>query len=483
MTEQRRDRLCLFLLVPLVVAVSAWLTSSAGLELHFDEAQYWEWSRQLDWSYYSKGPLVAWLIALSEGLFGHGEWQTRLPAWIIHGLWLILLHQLAKTVWGTSSAGWWAVLIGLTTPLYFALGLVMTTDILLFFCWTAGLWMLFLALYRDRPAAWYGAGIAFGAGALTKLSIALLPISVLPFILIFHRQVLANRHLWGGVAVMLLVMTPMLYWNWQHDWLMFRHELHHVEGDGRANPVTFLLGQWLVLSPIVAAVAARLLWRRPRLPEQRFLWWTSLLVLAFFTSKAFGAKVQVNWPAPVYIGLIILFAGGIGTLRKAWRRTLLAGVAASLLLMYPIFFPASIGLAPGKDPLRVTKAWRQTVGLIHKAVPQPAFLMTHNYQIAAELAYYWPGTPTSVYIPSFGQRRFNQHDLWPGIEREKGRDGLYVSTSDTLPDAIAGAFAHCDGKARPVKVLTGDGQVIRTLFIRMCNDYLDRDTWTTPVGY
>ena len=109
--------------------------------------------------------------------------------------------------------------------------------------------------------------------------------------------------------------------------------------------------------------------------------------------------------------------------------------------------------------------------------------MTQNYQIAAELAYYWPGTPTSVYIPSFGQRRFNQHDLWPGIEREKGRDGLYVSTSDTLPDAIAGAFAHCDGKARPVKVLTGDGQVIRTLFIRMCNDYLDRDTWTTPVGY
>ena len=26
------------------------------------------------WSYYAKGPLVAWLIALSTGALGHGEW-------------------------------------------------------------------------------------------------------------------------------------------------------------------------------------------------------------------------------------------------------------------------------------------------------------------------------------------------------------------------------------------------------------------------
>ena len=30
------------------------------LDLAPDEAHYWDWSRHLDWSYYSKGPLVAW---------------------------------------------------------------------------------------------------------------------------------------------------------------------------------------------------------------------------------------------------------------------------------------------------------------------------------------------------------------------------------------------------------------------------------------
>lgn len=43
-----------------------------------DEAHYWEWSRHLDWSYYSKGPGVSWVIALSTGLFGHSEWAVRL---------------------------------------------------------------------------------------------------------------------------------------------------------------------------------------------------------------------------------------------------------------------------------------------------------------------------------------------------------------------------------------------------------------------
>ena len=33
-------------------------------DLTADEAQYWEWSRHLDWSYYSKGPMIAYLIYL-----------------------------------------------------------------------------------------------------------------------------------------------------------------------------------------------------------------------------------------------------------------------------------------------------------------------------------------------------------------------------------------------------------------------------------
>src|SRR5215831_10261740 len=48
----------------------AYLAYNCPLELAPDEAHYWDWSRHLDWSYYSKGPLVAWIIRASCDMFG-----------------------------------------------------------------------------------------------------------------------------------------------------------------------------------------------------------------------------------------------------------------------------------------------------------------------------------------------------------------------------------------------------------------------------
>ena len=53
------------------------------LELGVDEAQYWVWSQDLAFGYYSKPPLIAWIISISHALFGHYPWAVRLPAPII----------------------------------------------------------------------------------------------------------------------------------------------------------------------------------------------------------------------------------------------------------------------------------------------------------------------------------------------------------------------------------------------------------------
>src|SRR5271163_2721567 len=59
-----------------------------------DEAEYWAWSRHLDWSYFSRGPLIAWLIrlatealgGLSVKLTGTLMLAARLPAVLLGGL-------------------------------------------------------------------------------------------------------------------------------------------------------------------------------------------------------------------------------------------------------------------------------------------------------------------------------------------------------------------------------------------------------------
>src|ERR1700756_4792085 len=83
---------CRLLAALLILGAAAlhlsYLAHHCPLDLAPDEAHYWDWSRHLDWSYYSKGPLVAYLIRLgcvvagtwSQTVTGSEMLAVRLPA-------------------------------------------------------------------------------------------------------------------------------------------------------------------------------------------------------------------------------------------------------------------------------------------------------------------------------------------------------------------------------------------------------------------
>src|SRR5580693_9207272 len=116
------------LMIVMVVGLAAirivYLASSCPLDLAPDEAHYWDWSRHLDWSYYSKGPLVAWLIRGGCELAGRwSEQQTgnlalavRIPAVFCGSLLLLSLYVLTVQVRGREQLGVAVVGIALTLP-------------------------------------------------------------------------------------------------------------------------------------------------------------------------------------------------------------------------------------------------------------------------------------------------------------------------------------------------------------------------------
>src|SRR5271168_2659416 len=79
-----------------------YLASACPLDLAPDEAHYWDWSRHLDWSYYSKGPLIALIIRGGCAVFG--PWSmaatgtlmpaVRLPADLCGAALLLSLYLL-----------------------------------------------------------------------------------------------------------------------------------------------------------------------------------------------------------------------------------------------------------------------------------------------------------------------------------------------------------------------------------------------------
>src|SRR5262245_37489018 len=62
-----------------------------------DEAQYWTWSQDLAWGYYSKPPGIAWEIWAGTQLLGNTELGVRLFSLIISFLLSLSVYFLAKT--------------------------------------------------------------------------------------------------------------------------------------------------------------------------------------------------------------------------------------------------------------------------------------------------------------------------------------------------------------------------------------------------
>jgi 4-amino-4-deoxy-L-arabinose transferase-like glycosyltransferase len=74
------------------------------LELSADEMHYWDWSRRLHLAYYSKGPVVAVLIAASRSVFGDGQLGVRLPAVLLGNLLALLVYLHARRRQGPAAA-------------------------------------------------------------------------------------------------------------------------------------------------------------------------------------------------------------------------------------------------------------------------------------------------------------------------------------------------------------------------------------------
>ncbi len=294
----------------IVILVAA--TAPGDLTLQVDEAQYWLWSRDLHWGYYSKPPVIAALIAVSTTLFGNSILGVKLLTMMLYPVIALLLARLARRMalsaclTPTTEAAaqqqgqWadrvslWAAALFMTSPLAGLLGLAVTTDAPLLLSWVVCATFLWRALQDGRRSDWLWLGLAWAAGVLSKYTMLSLLLSILP--LIWTHRGLADRRgvpssaapewwrpasnlsarllglvLAGGVI--LLILVPHLAWNADHGWPTLHHtveitaEAKRTDGLGRLSSVgEFLGGQWVQFGPFWVFLVLGVWWalRRAR---------------------------------------------------------------------------------------------------------------------------------------------------------------------------------------------------------------------------
>ena len=259
------------------------ILSNQAYPLYGDEAQYWVWGQGLDWGYFSKPPLIAWLIRLSTNILGNTEFGVRFFAPILHFITQMLIFVIARRQYGAAT-GLAASLIYGVMPGVAISGMVMSTDAPLIMFWAAALYFLqniFLSVERaksdkrgwskNRIISVIGLGLALAFGMLSKYFMAVILLPVLISLAILARnpaQRQKMRYIFGDIALAIalaaLLFAPNIWWNYQHAWVSVHHTGANagvITGLLHFNAAAeFLLSQFAVFGPVGFGLLLFVMW-------------------------------------------------------------------------------------------------------------------------------------------------------------------------------------------------------------------------------
>jgi 4-amino-4-deoxy-L-arabinose transferase-like glycosyltransferase len=384
-----------------------------GTDLFFDEAQYWAWSEEPALGYFSKPPLIAWIIGAATTVCGIGEACIRLPSPLLHTVTALAIFWLGKRLYDVRIGALAALAFAMLPGVSLSAGLI-STDVPLLLCWALALVGFSALLETDEvwPALLLGA--AFGAGLNAKYAMAwfimcgALYLSVTPQ----HRKILRDWRLYLALGIGAALIAPNLIWNASHKFATFAHTAENANWGGSLlhpnKALEFFFAQFGVFGPILFGAYLVIMWnaRRERLPEHdRMLIAFSAPLIAVIVVQAFLSRAHANWAAPAYVAASVLV---VATMVRdgawGWLKASFALHAAIILLL--VFGTSTAGrleLPVKADPFARTLGWRELGEATRAELAKAAAggkpftaVLSDDRSLTAELLYYMRDEPTPV---------------------------------------------------------------------------------------
>jgi 4-amino-4-deoxy-L-arabinose transferase-like glycosyltransferase len=430
--------LAIALIAILTLIRLAGLTFST-VDLFFDEAQYWAWSREPAFGYFSKPPLLAWTIALAERICGSSEACIRAPAPILYFGTSLLVYAVARQHYDSRTAFYAALSIALATGTAFSARII-STDVPLLFFWALAL-LAYVKLINGGDMRWGAVlGVALGLGLMAKYAMIYFLVGVaLATWLDRDARVLArSAALWVALPIALIVIAPNILWNIDNGLATFRHTGDNIQGGGIVfNPfkgLEFIAAQFIVFGPIVFAV---LLLAIARIGSDtlsradRLMLAFALPPLLLVTATGFVTRALANWAAPAFISAAVVVVA-ILVRRGAWKwlaLSLAIGVAVQIVLLTGDAVATRIKLPVFGDIYHRTLGWRslgEHTGALARRVGARTIVGDARDDVAS-LAYYWRDQPEQVLSWPRTVEPDHQFDLTRALSEAAPLPILFVS--------------------------------------------------------
>ena len=410
---------------------------SFSIEFSVDEAHYALYAQHLAWSYFDHPPLVGWIqwplvtLTSSEGLI-------RLVPELLWVISCLLVYQvtleihrfiqgrnsgyLTSSLPSANTCGLMAVLAIVAAPMPHVLAIGLLPDTLLA---PLSLGLMFMALrwlIQDHftISDWLLTGALLGLAGLSKYTAIFTAFALLLVFVVARRKPWIGKiGFWLAILIALILIGPVLYWNWLNDWISFKYQIAHGSGGEWLwrRLGTFLGIQIIVFGPLL--IIGSYIFLKDCIHTTRF---SLLALLGFFFipfvifASLSGGGGLPHWTTPAWFCLAPF--AGIG-LAKAWslqHRTVIRilFVFQIALCIIGFGFVLSGGITSSSiksNPIADLYGWKiagQKAAELTQATKADG-IAVQNWTIASRAA--WYAKPIPVFV--LDQRK-DQFDIWFG---------------------------------------------------------------------
>jgi 4-amino-4-deoxy-L-arabinose transferase-like glycosyltransferase len=426
---------------------AALITTPLGLGV--DEAQYWLWSQTPDFGYFTKPPLVAWIISLAHWIFGHHTWAVRLPACWIHLTTALLLWRGAAWLYN-QRAGRLAALIWISLPAVGLGSFLISTDTPLLALWSLGLLALcgIVSGRLSPPVGMVLAGLSFGAAMLAKFA-AIYALVGLVLILLHDRitrqQLIGWRDFGLALIAFSLAASPTIIWNFANEFSTVRHLSDNASISHQSASIfgifQFIGAQFAVVGPVMFLFMATAAVRQWHDRKTKLLVWMSAPVLSLMIVQSYLSEANANWAMTAFPALTMLAAGWLSKIQKRRYSIIAIGVNFVLsLLVLSVTVAGSMGpLTPKSDPLRRLRGWQLLAADIvpHIATHDASVIIADRRATASLLNWHFYGTNLKILVHDIDGIPSNHFEANHSWSPQAGRR-LIALTGGDAPPALSG---------------------------------------------
>jgi 4-amino-4-deoxy-L-arabinose transferase-like glycosyltransferase len=438
--------ICLAALTALRLAANAF----ANTDLFFDEAQYWFWSRELAFGYYSKPPLIGWIIRGATEICGEGEACIRAPSALFHAGTAFLVYAIGSKLYD-ARIGFWSGLTYATLPGVSLSSTLISTDAPLLFFVALALFA-FLKLRESRSWAWAPVfGGAVGFGFLSKYAMGYFLISAGLWLLWSResRAMLADSRLYAGLAIGAAILAPNILWNAQNGFATLSHTADNANWGGQImhplKALEFLGGQFGVFGPVLFGILLAFCANWVLSPEarartgetERLLLAFSVPVLVLMTVQALLSRAHANWAAFAYIAATVLVTAMLlqESRLRLFRASLAIHIALAILIAAGGILAGRLSFPGNADPYARILGWEALAKSAAAKAKLGGFgaIATDKRALTAALLYYLRDAGIPVVAMRDGGPPSDHFELTRPLDAKTPRPILLVSLGDEGP--------------------------------------------------